>query len=51
VSRRDDDPRNLIDVTPLVPEAQEIVWKAADVYIRHTSPWLIGLLVLVFGAK
>jgi len=34
-----------IDVSPLVPEAREIVTKAANVYIRHTTSWLIGLLV------
>jgi hypothetical protein len=35
----------MIDVSPVVPEAQAIVLQAADVFERHTSPWLVGLLI------
>lgn len=34
-----------VDVYPLVPEARPIGAAAADIFIRHTRPWLIGLLV------
>ena len=33
-----------LDVTPLVLEARSIALAAAQVYIHHTHPWLIGLL-------
>ncbi|HTK07018.1 MAG TPA: hypothetical protein VL485_07615 [Ktedonobacteraceae bacterium] len=33
------------DVSPLTPIAQPIVLQAAEIYYRHLSPWLIGLLV------
>lgn len=32
------------DVAPLVPEARPVARAAAEVYIRHTRPWLIGLM-------
>ena len=35
----------MIDVTPLTREAQPLVLKAAEVYLRHTREWLIGLIV------
>ena len=34
-----------IDLAPLVPRARPIVAAAADVFMRHTQPWFIGLLV------
>jgi hypothetical protein len=34
-----------IDVSPLIPEAKPITEKAAAVYLKHTAPWFIGLLV------
>lgn len=37
-------PKMELDVTPLVPEARPIALAAAQVYIHHTHPWLIGLL-------
>ena len=33
----------MIDVSPLVPEAQQAALAAAAVYVRHTTPWLVGL--------
>lgn len=33
------------DVAPLTPEARPIARAAAEVYARHTRPWLIGALV------
>ena len=35
----------MFNVTPLVPEAQPIAERAAEVYWRNTRPWFIGLLV------
>lgn len=35
----------MFDVTPLVPEARPPVREAARVYVAHTRPWFIGLLV------
>jgi hypothetical protein len=32
-----------IDVSGLIPEAQPVVLQAAEVFIRHTRPWFIGL--------
>lgn len=32
------------DVSPLVPEAQPIAAAAADVLLRYTEPWFVGLL-------
>ena len=32
------------DVFPLVPEARPVARAAAEVFVRHTRPWLIGLL-------
>ncbi len=34
-----------IDVSPLVPEAGEIVARVAAMYFEHTQPWFIGLLI------
>jgi hypothetical protein len=34
-----------IDVSRLVPEAQPIAAAAAKVYLRHTRPWFVGLIV------
>jgi hypothetical protein len=34
-----------IDLAPLVPEARPIVAAAADVFMRHTQPWFIGLVL------
>jgi hypothetical protein len=36
-------PEITIDVSGLVPEARLIVRKAAEIFIRHTRPWFIGL--------
>lgn len=33
-----------LDVAPLTPEAQPIAAAAAEVYLRHTRPWFVGLL-------
>lgn len=33
------------DVSRAQPEAREVVRAAADVYARHTTPWLIGLVL------
>ena len=33
-----------MDVSPLVPEAREPARQAAEVYLRHTEPWFVGLL-------
>ena len=33
------------DVSGLVPEARPIVQQVAGVYLRHTTPWFIGLIV------
>ncbi|HEY0071154.1 MAG TPA: hypothetical protein VGE04_14405 [Chloroflexia bacterium] len=35
----------MLDVSPLVPEAQAIATAAARVYRQHTGPWFVGLLV------
>src|SRR5215469_11362945 len=35
----------MFDLSRLVPEAKSIVQAAATVYLRHTSPWFVGLLV------
>ncbi len=32
-----------IDVSGLVPEARPVAYQAAEVFIRHTRPWFIGL--------
>ena len=34
-----------LDVSPLVPEARQVVAAIAQVYWRHTQPWFVGLLV------
>ncbi len=33
------------NVSPLVPEARPIALEAARVYLEHTRPWFIGLLI------
>jgi hypothetical protein len=39
-----DPPQPALDVSQLQAEAQAIVKAAAEVYIRHTRPWFVGLL-------
>jgi CBS domain-containing membrane protein len=39
------DRRETFNVSPLVPEARPIALEAAHVYLEHTRPWFIGLLV------
>jgi hypothetical protein len=34
----------MLDVSRLQPEARPIVEAAAAIYIRHTEPWLVGLI-------
>jgi hypothetical protein len=34
-----------MDLRAIVPEARPIVQRAAEIYVRHTAPWLIGLTV------
>ncbi|MFW9914542.1 MAG: hypothetical protein ACFFGZ_02930 [Candidatus Thorarchaeota archaeon] len=34
-----------MDLSFLVPEAAPIVRKAANIYVKHTKPWFIGLVV------
>jgi len=34
----------MIDVSGLVPEAQPIAARVAEIYLKHTSPWFIGLI-------
>ncbi len=34
-----------MDLSFLVPEAAPIVQKAANVYVKHTKPWFMGLVV------
>lgn len=35
----------MFDVSPLVPQARPIALAVAQIYYRHTRPWLVGLLV------
>jgi len=35
----------MFDLSRVVPEAKSIVQAAATVYLNHTGPWFIGLLV------
>ena len=35
----------MLDVSGLVPEARPIVQQVASVYMEHTAPWFIGLIV------
>lgn len=35
----------MIDISPVVPAAQASVLRAAEVFERHTGPWLVGLLI------
>ena len=35
----------MIDVGVLVPEARHAAQRAAQVYLAHTRPWFVGLLV------
>lgn len=39
------DPLDGIDVAPVLPEARQIVHRAAETYLRHTAPWFIGLML------
>ncbi len=34
----------MFDVSKVVPQAQPIVEAAATVYLKHTSPWFVGLI-------
>ncbi|MEO7003466.1 MAG: hypothetical protein ABI068_16690 [Ktedonobacterales bacterium] len=34
----------VIDVSRLMVEAQPIARAAAEVYLRHTTPWFVGLV-------
>ena len=34
----------MIDVSDLVPEAQPIIQAATEVLVRHTRPWLVGVM-------
>jgi hypothetical protein len=34
----------MFDLSRLVPEARSIVKAAADIYLRHTQPWFVGLV-------
>jgi len=34
-----------IDTAPVPLEARQIVHRAAEIYLRHTAPWFIGLLL------
>ena len=35
----------MADLTDVVPVAMPIIQKVAAVYLKHTSPWFIGLIV------
>jgi hypothetical protein len=35
----------MLDISGLVPEARPIVQQVAGVYLKHTAPWFIGLIV------
>ena len=35
----------MVDVSGLTPEARPIVKEVAAVYLKHTTPWFIGLIV------
>lgn len=35
----------VVDVAPVQPEARQAVFAAASVFIEHTHPWFMGLLV------
>ena len=41
----------MIDVSPLVPEARQATLAAAEVYVRHTRPWFVGLLAVGSALK
>lgn len=34
-----------IDTAPVLPEARQIVHRAAEIDLRHTAPWFIGLML------
>lgn len=34
----------MIDVSGLIPEAQPIARQVASIYLKHTSPWFVGLI-------
>jgi len=38
-------PIDAIDTAPVLPEARQIVHRAAEIYLRHTTTWFIGLLL------
>jgi hypothetical protein len=35
----------MVDVSGLTAEAQPIVRQVAEVYLKHTAPWFVGLIV------
>ena len=35
----------MLDLSGLVPQARPIVEQVASVYLRHTAPWFVGLIV------
>src|SRR5215468_8418686 len=37
--------KNFLNLSPIVPEAQSIVLAAAEVYLQHLSPWCVGLVI------
>ena len=41
----------MFDITPVVPEARLIVKRAAQVYLQHTEPWCIGILIHGSGGR
>ena len=34
-----------LDISPIIPEAQEIVRAAATAYLRHLGQWCIGMII------
>lgn len=34
----------MLDISGLIPEARPVVKEAAAVYLRHTTPWFVGLV-------
>ncbi len=41
----------MIDVSPLVPDARRAALTAAEIYVEHTRPWLIGLIAMGSALK
>ncbi len=40
-----DDLLDAIDTAPVLPEARQIVHRAAEIYLHHTGPWFLGLML------